>query len=127
AMAARLAHPDRQVVLLSGDGAFGFSAIDFDTLVRHRLPVVSVVGNNGGWALEDHPMRRLFGEAVASRLGPKTRYDKLVESLGGHGELVERPQQIRGALERALRAGVPACVNVICDPEAAYPRSSVLM
>ena len=127
AMAARLAHPDRQIVLLSGDGAFGFSAMDFDTLVRHRLPVVCVIGNNGGWALEDHPMRRLYGDTVATRLRPGVRYDRVVEALGGHGELVERPEEIRGALERAFRSGVPACVNVLCDPEAEYPRSSVLM
>lgn len=127
ALAAKLAHPDRQVVLLSGDGAFGFSAMEFDTLVRHRVPVICVIGNNGIWATEKHPMRSLLGTAIAADLLPGTRYDKVVEALGGHGELVERPQDIRPALERAARAGVPACVNVICDPDAEYPRSSVLM
>ena len=127
ALAAKLAHPDRQVVLLSGDGAFGFSAMEFDTLVRHRVPVICVIGNNGIWATEKHPMRSLLGTAIAADLLPGTHYDKVVEALGGHGELVERPQDIRPALERAARAGVPACVNVICDPDAEYPRSSVLM
>jgi acetolactate synthase-1/2/3 large subunit len=127
AMAAKLAHPDRQVILLSGDGAFGFSAIEFDTMVRHRIPVVCVVGNNGIWALEKHPMQSLLGVSIATDLGPSTRYDKLVESLGGHGELVERPEGIRPALERAFKSGLPACINVICDPRAEYPRSSVLM
>ena len=127
ALAAKLAHPDRQVVLLSGDGAFGFSAMEFDTLVRHRVPVVCVVGNNGIWATEKHPMMSLLGAAIAADLRPRTRYDQVVEALGGHGELVERPEDIRPALERAARAGVPACVNVICDPDAEYPRSSVLM
>ena len=127
AMAAKLAHPDRQVVLLSGDGAFGFSAMEFDTMVRHRIPVVCVVGNNGIWALEKHPMESMLGMSVASDLAPRTRYDKVVEALGGYGELVERPDQIRPALERAFASGLPACVNVICDPEAEYPRSSVLM
>jgi acetolactate synthase-1/2/3 large subunit len=127
AMAAKLAHPDRQVIVLSGDGAFGFSAIEFDTMVRHRIPVVCVVGNNGIWALEKHPMQSLLGVSIATDLGPSTRYDKLVESLGGHGELVERPEGIRPALERAFKSGLPACINVICDPRAEYPRSSVLM
>ena len=127
AMAARRARPDRQVVLLSGDGAFGFSAMEFDTMVRHRIPVVCVVGNNGIWALEKHPMQSMLGMSVAADLGHNTRYDKVVEALGGYGEMVERPEQIRPALERAFASGLPACVNVICDPQAEYPRSSVLM
>ena len=127
AMAAKLAHPDRQVILLSGDGAFGFSAMEFDTMVRHRVPVVCVIGNNGIWALEKHPMMSLLGISLAADLGPRTRYDKVVEALGGYGELVERPDQIRPALERAFKSGLPACINTICDPEAEYPRSSVLM
>ncbi len=127
AMAAKLAHPDRQVILLSGDGAFGFSAMEFDTMVRHRIPVVCVVGNNGIWALEKHPMQSMLGTSIAADLGHRTRYDKVVESLGGHGEMVDRPDEIEAALERAFRSGLPACINVICDPEAEYPRSSVLM
>ena len=127
ALAAKLAHPDRQVLLLSGDGAFGFSAMEFDTLVRHRVPVVSVVGNNGIWALEKHPMQRMLGTSLLADLAPRTRYDQVVVALGGHGELVERPEDVAPALERAFRSGLPACVNVICDPEAEYPRSSVLM
>ena len=127
AMAAKLARPDRQVILLSGDGAFGFSAMEFDTMVRHRIPVVCVIGNNGIWALEKHPMMNLLGVSVAADLGQRTRYDKVVEALGGCGELVERPDQIRPALERAFKSGLPACINVICDPDAEYPRSSVLM
>jgi acetolactate synthase-1/2/3 large subunit len=127
AMAAKLARPDRQVLLLSGDGAFGFSAMEFDTLVRHRIPVVCVVGNNGIWALEKHPMQNMLGTSIAADLAPRTRYDKVVEALGGYGEMVERPGDIRPALERAFKSGVPACINVICDPAAEYPRSSVLM
>jgi acetolactate synthase-1/2/3 large subunit len=127
AMAAKLAHPDRQVILLSGDGALGFSAMEFDTMVRHRIPVVCVVGNNGIWALEKHPMEHMLGMSVAADLAPRTRYDKVVESLGGHGEMVDRPDEIRPALERAFASGLPACINVICDPKAEYPRSSVLM
>ncbi|HKB17974.1 MAG TPA: acetolactate synthase [Candidatus Dormibacteraeota bacterium] len=127
AMAAKLARPDKQVVLLSGDGAFGFSAMEFDTMVRHQIPVVSVVGNNGIWALEKHPMLNMLGTSIAADLGSRTRYDKVVEALGGYGELVDKPDEIRPALERAFKSGLPACVNVICDPDAEYPRSSVLM
>ncbi len=127
AMAAKLAHPDRQVLLLSGDGAFGFSAMEFDTMVRHRIPVVCVVGNNSIWALEKHPMLSMLGVSIAADLGRQTRYDKVVEALGGYGELVDRPDEIRPALERAFKSGLPACVNVICDPDVEYPRSSVLM
>ena len=127
AMAAKLAHPQRQVILLSGDGALGFSAMEFDTMARHRIPVVCVVGNNGIWALEKHPMQNMLGMSVAADLAPRTRYDKVVEALGGHGEMVDRPDQIRPALERAFASGLPACVNVICDPMSEYPRSSVLM
>lgn len=127
AMAAKLAHPDRQVVLLSGDGAFGFSAMDFDSLVRHRIPVVCVIGNNGIWATEKHPMQRLLGTSILADLATGTRYDRVVEALGGQGELVERPQDIVPALRRAFGSGVPACVNVLTDPDAEYPRSSVLM
>ncbi len=127
AMAAKLAHPDRQVVLLAGDGAFGFSGMEFEALVRHRVPVVCVIGNNGIWALEKHPMVRLLGTSMLADLSPGVRYDRVVEALGGHGELVERPEDVGPALDRAFRAGVPACVNVLCDPDAEYPRSSVLM
>ena len=126
ALAAKLAHPDRQVVLLLGDGAFGFSGMEFDTLARHGVNVVGVMGNNGIWALEHHPMMFLYGYSVAAKLRPATRYDQVVEALGGHGELVERPADLRGALDRALSAGVPALVNVLTDPEVAYPRSSNL-
>jgi acetolactate synthase-1/2/3 large subunit len=126
ALAAKLAHPGRQVILLLGDGAFGFSGMEFDTLVRHGLNVVAVMGNNGIWALEHHPMMFLYGYSVAAELRPETRYDEVVEALGGHGELVRTPAELRPALERALVAGKPALVNVLTDPSVAYPRSSNL-
>jgi acetolactate synthase-1/2/3 large subunit len=126
ALAAKVAHPDRQVVLLCGDGAFGFGAMEFDTYVRHRVPIVCVIGNNGIWALEKHPMQGLFGKSIAADLRPGVRYDKVVEALGGHGELVRRPDDIRPALERAFKAGAPACINVMIDAKAEYPRSAVL-
>jgi acetolactate synthase-1/2/3 large subunit len=126
ALAAKLARPRRQVVLLLGDGAFGFGAMEFDTLVRHGVNVVGVVGNNGIWGLEKHPMEMLYGYSVAAELRPQTRYDGVVEALGGHGELVGTPAQLRPALERALAAGRPALVNVLTDPAVAYPRRSNL-
>jgi thiamine pyrophosphate-dependent acetolactate synthase large subunit-like protein len=126
ALAAKLAHPDRQVVLLLGDGAFGFSGMEFDTLARHGVNVVGVMGNNGIWALEKHPMEFLYGYSVAADLRPGTRYDEVVAALGGHGELVERPADLRPALERAFSAGAPALVNVLTDPEVVYPRRSNL-
>ena len=124
AAAARLARPSSQVVLLYGDGAAGMSLMDVDTLVRHRLPVVIVVGNNGAWGLEKHPMRFLYGYDVATDLRRETRYDSIVEALGGAGETVTRPAEIGPALRRAFAADVPYLVNVLCDPEIAYPRST---
>jgi acetolactate synthase-1/2/3 large subunit len=126
ALAAKLAHPERQVILLLGDGAFGFSGLEFDTLARHGVHVVGVMGNNGIWALEKHPMEFLYGYSVAAELRPATRYDQVVEALGGHGELVQRPDELRPALERALAADVPALVNVLTDPNVVYPRKSNL-
>ena len=124
AIAARLARPSSQVVLLLGDGAAGFSLMDVDTLVRHRLPVVMVVGNNAGWGLEKHPMRFLYGYDVIADLAPMTRYDQVVRALGGDGELVTRPGDIGAALDRGFASGVPYCVNVATDPELAYPRTT---
>ncbi|MHA7652598.1 acetolactate synthase [Mycobacterium sp. ML4] len=126
ALAAKLAHPQRQVVLLQGDGAFGFSGMEWDTLVRHNVPVVSVVGNNGIWALEKHPMEALYGYSVVAELRPGTRYDEVARALGGHGELVSAPAELRPALERAFASGLPAVVNVLTDPNIAYPRRSNL-
>jgi acetolactate synthase-1/2/3 large subunit len=126
ALAAKLARPDRQVVLLVGDGAFGFSGMEFDTLARHGVDVVAVMGNNGIWALEKHPMEFLYGYSVAAELRPRTRYDEVVAALGGHGELVERPADLKPALERAFAAGRPALVNVLTDPSVVYPRRSNL-
>ena len=124
AMAARIARPSSQVVLLYGDGAAGMSLMDVDTLVRHDLPVVMVVGNNSCWALEKGPMQMLYGYDVAADLGRETPYDEVVKALGGAGETITMPGDIGPALDRAFDAGVPYLVNVITDPEAAYPRAT---
>jgi acetolactate synthase I/II/III large subunit len=124
AIAARVARPSSQVVLLLGDGAAGFSLMDVDTLVRHNLPVVMVMGNNSAWGLEKGPMQMLYGYDVIADLAPRTAYDEVVRALGGAGETVTDPRQIGPALDRAFAANVPYLVNVITDVEAVYPRAS---
>ncbi|WP_017592712.1 acetolactate synthase [Nocardiopsis potens] len=124
-IAARLSRPSSQVVTLLGDGAAGFSLMDVDTLVRHRLPVVMVCGNNGVWGLEKAPMRMLYGYDVAAELTPQTRYDEVVRALGGGGELVTDPDEIGPALKRAFDSGVPYMVNVATDPDDVYPRKTM--
>ncbi|TMM38695.1 MAG: acetolactate synthase [Actinobacteria bacterium] len=126
AMGARLTYPDRQVCVLMGDGASGFSLMDVESLVRQRLPVVIVVGNNGIWGLEKHPMNAMYGYDVAADLQPGLRYDDVVRALGGAGETVAKAADLGPALERAFAAGVPYLVNVLTDPADAYPRSSNL-
>jgi thiamine pyrophosphate-dependent acetolactate synthase large subunit-like protein len=126
AIGAKLAHPERQVCLLLGDGAFGFAGMEFDTLARHGLPVVGVMGNNGIWALEHHPMKFLYGYSVAAELRPETPYEQVVEALDCDGVFVREPGQLRPALERAFESGRPTLVNVITDPEVVYPRKSNL-
>jgi thiamine pyrophosphate-dependent acetolactate synthase large subunit-like protein len=126
ALAAKLARPDRQVVMLAGDGALGFAGMELDTLARHNVPVVVVVGNNGIWGLEKHPMEAIYGYSVVAELRPETRYDLVAEALGCHGALVSRPDELRPALEAAFASGRPAVVNVLTDPAVAYPRRSNL-
>ncbi|MEU4568871.1 acetolactate synthase [Micromonospora sp. NPDC023956] len=126
AMGARITHPDRQVCVLMGDGAAGFSLMDVESLVRQKLPVVMVVGNNGIWGLEKHPMRAMYGYDIAADLQPELRYDQVVAAMGGAGETVTKAADLGAALERAFDAGVPYLVNVITDPTDSYPRSSTL-
>ena len=108
---AQVALPQSKVVVLTGDGAFGFSAMELDTAVRHNLPVVIVIGNDSVWGIDYHQQVQLFGKSVATELLP-SRYDKVAEALGAHSEYVEEPHQLRGALERALASDKPALVNV---------------
>lgn len=119
AIAAKLLHPDRPVFVIQGDGSFGFNGMDFETALRFKLPMVVVVGNDAAWGQIRLPQVQLFGpeKSPATQLVP-TRYDKVVEALGGYGEQVTEPGQIRPALERAVASGTVACVNVILDPEA---------
>ncbi len=124
AMAAQIARPGQKVLIIHGDGAFGLNGMEFESMVRQKLPVVSIIGNDGAWGQIKHPQKAIIGHATAAELTPGIRYDKMVEALGGYGELVERPEDIRPALERAFASGLPACVNVLIDPEKPYSRST---
>ena len=124
AIATKLAHPDKQVAILFGDGAFGLNGMEFESMARHNLPVVAVIGNDGQWAQIKHPQKALLGHSTAADLAPGIRYDRMVEALGGYGELVTRPEDIRPAIERAFASGKPACVNVLTDPNVVYSRST---
>ncbi len=113
ALAAKLAHPDRSVVIVYGDGSFGFNGMEFDTAVRFGLPIIGIVGNDGAWGQMMRPQLGIYGkDRLAAVLLNRTRYDKVVEALGGHGEHVTEPDQLRPALERAAASGLPALINV---------------
>lgn len=125
AIAARIARPQSQVVLLYGDGAAGMSIMDIDTLVRHNLPVVMIVGNNSAWGLEKMPMQMLYGYDVAADLAPNTRYDQVATALGAGGEFVTDPVEIGPAIDRAFASGIPYLVNIATDINAQYPRATM--
>jgi acetolactate synthase I/II/III large subunit len=120
AVAGKLANPDRPLILITGDGSLGMSLMEFDTAVRHKVPVVCVVSNDGGWGQIRRAQRRNYSRdrVICTDLGGN-RYDRLVEIMGGFGIAVERPEEIGPALEKAFASGKPACVNVMTDPEAA--------
>jgi acetolactate synthase-1/2/3 large subunit len=109
-LGAKVAKPNTQVIVLSGDGSFGMNGMEIDTMIRHNIPAIIVVSNNGGWAGA--------GVMTAGRDLGYSRYDKMAEVFGAHGEFVERAQDIRPALERAVKSGKPAVVNVVTDPSA---------
>jgi thiamine pyrophosphate-dependent acetolactate synthase large subunit-like protein len=128
ALTAKLLRPDRRVLLVSGDGAFGLNGIELETAVRFKLPFTCVIGNDGGWGQIRSPQVSFFGEArtVATSL-PTTRYDRMVEALGGRGAYVTDPREIGPALERALASDEVWCVNVVLDPEAYRKSGQVSM
>lgn len=126
AIASKILYPDRTPWVIQGDGSFGFNGMDFETAIRFKLPMVCVVGNDAAWGQIRIPQVQLHGEefSPATLLAP-TRYDKIVEAMGGYGELVTDPEQIVPALERAVQSGTVACVNVMLDPEAPAASGSV--
>ncbi len=111
AMAAKLAHPNRRAIVISGDGAFGFNALEYDTAVRHGISITTVLGNDSSWGIDRQIQLQVYGKPVATDLLP-ARYDRLVESLGGEGLYVREPADLRGALDHALNCGRPSLVNV---------------
>ncbi|HTY19936.1 MAG TPA: thiamine pyrophosphate-binding protein [Myxococcota bacterium] len=121
ALAAQLSHPKKRVVIVYGDGSFGLNGFEYDTAVRFKLPIIGIVGNDGAWGQMMRPQGAVYGwdRLVATELA-YTRYDKVVEALGGHGEYCERPEQIRPALERAAASGLPALVNVKIRQDKQY-------
>ena len=120
-LAAQLAHPDRRVCIVYGDGSFGFNGMEFDTAVRFGLPIIGIVGNDAAWGQMMRPQGSIYGwDRLEGVLLNHTRYDKVVEALGGHGEFCESPDQIRPALERAAASGKPALVNVIIRQDREY-------
>jgi len=123
AIAAKLLHPGKRVLLLAGDGAFGLNGMELETAVRFRTPITCVVGNDSGWGQIRNPQLSFFGEtrAVATSL-PPTRYDLMAEALGGRGALVREPRELAPALEHALASDEVWCLNVLLDP-AAYRRT----
>ncbi len=122
AIAARAAHPNRQVVCISGDGSIGLNFAEFDTMARHGLNVLTVVNNDQQWGMSRHGQELMFGRdrTVVTALGP-TRYDLAAAGFGCHGEFVERAEDLEPALKRALASGRPACVNVLTDPDVIAP------
>ena len=120
ALAAKILHADRTVITTLGDGTFGYHALEFDTALRYGLPIVAIVGNDARWNAEYQLQVQQYGpeRTVGCQLMP-SRYDRLVEALGGHGECVERPEELAPALARAIESGRPACVNVAIEGVAA--------
>jgi acetolactate synthase-1/2/3 large subunit len=124
AIAAKLARPDKKVLLLNGDGSFGLNAMEFDTAVRHNIPFVCVVNNDCSWGMVKHDQELSMGKECLSCVSlPLIHYEKMVEGLGGHGEFVTKDEEIIPAIQRALKSDKPACVNVITDPTAVSPAS----
>ncbi len=121
ALAAKAAHPDRRVFLLTGDGGFGFNAMEYDTAVRHGLDFVGILGNDAAWGIDRQIQIGVYGKPVATDLLP-ARYDRMVAALGGYGEHVERPDELSGAIERALSSGLPALIDVAVQ-RAISPRA----
>ncbi|WP_130178035.1 thiamine pyrophosphate-binding protein [Cryobacterium sp. SO1] len=116
AVGAQVASPDSPVICFTGDGALGFTLGEFDTLVRHKLPVIVIVNNDRGWAMSQHGQDLIYGKGrrMISDLAP-SRYDLVAAAFGAHAEFVEEPSQFEGALQRALDSGGPACINVLTD------------
>lgn len=120
AAAAQLARPGKQVCIVYGDGGFGLTGFDVETYVRFDLPIVSIVGNNGAWNQTTQGVVRRGMRGIGTYLSQETDYAKIMDGMGGYGERVTDPAQIRPALERAFESGKPALLDVVTDPDVAY-------
>jgi acetolactate synthase-1/2/3 large subunit len=121
ALAAQLSHPDKRVVIVYGDGSFGLNGFEYDTAVRFDLPIIGIVGNDAAWGQMMRPQGAVMGwDRLDGTLLRRTRYDKVVEALGGYGELVESPEELRPALERAAASGKPALINVMIKQDREF-------
>ncbi|HPQ55424.1 MAG TPA: thiamine pyrophosphate-dependent enzyme, partial [Spirochaetota bacterium] len=122
AMAAKLSNPDKPVVLLQGDGSFGFNSMEFDTMVRLNIPIVCVINNDCCWGMIKHSQEMSIGKdrLTCSELGLRN-YEKMVEGLGGYGEFVTKDEDIVPAIKRAIDSGKPACINVVTDNTVTSP------
>jgi len=113
AMAAKLAKPSSPVIIIYGDGSFGLHAMEFEACVRQKINIIGVIGNDAGWTQIRRGQVQMYGEERSVATGLSfTRYEKVVEALGGHAEYVERAEEIRPAMQRALAAGKPALINI---------------
>ncbi|HEY7534376.1 MAG TPA: thiamine pyrophosphate-binding protein, partial [Thermodesulfobacteriota bacterium] len=128
AIGAKVAYPEKQVALISGDGAIGMNFMEFETALRHKIPFTAVVCNDQSWGMTKHQLWLTYGKErqTAGVDLPLIPFHELVRALGGYGELVTEPGNIRGALERAFSSGVPALINVTTDPEAISPATYAL-
>jgi acetolactate synthase-1/2/3 large subunit len=121
ALAAQASNPDKRVMIVYGDGSFGLNGFEYDTAARHGLPILGILGNDGAWGQMMRPQGAVYGwDRLQGTLLDYTRYDKVVEALGGHGEFVQQPEEIRPALDRAAESGKPALVNVIIRQDREY-------
>ncbi|MBP1719349.1 MAG: thiamine pyrophosphate protein binding domain protein, partial [Deltaproteobacteria bacterium] len=127
AIAAKLLYPQKRVLNIIGDGSVGFNFMEFETAIRKKIPVVIVISNDLGWGMIRHSSKLKLGRTIeeASEIG-QIRYEKFVESMGGIGIFVEKPEEIRPALEKAFSSGKPACINVLTDPSAVGPGALAL-
>jgi thiamine pyrophosphate-dependent acetolactate synthase large subunit-like protein len=122
AIAMKLAYPEHEVILHVGDGTFGYHIMEFETALRYGIPFVAVVHNDSAWGMTRDMQADFFGQGreIGNEL-LDIRYDRLVREMGGHGEYVTEPDQIEAAIGRALESNLPACVNVVVDPEPRSP------
>jgi len=125
---AKLARPDKKVIVLNGDGSFGLNAMEFDTAVRHGIPIVCVISNDKSWGMIKHGQELVYGgdRLVCSELG-EVHYEKVVEGLGGYGEFVDRDEEIIPAVKRAIESGKPACINALTDPTVTSPATLIFV